>query len=129
MLNILTSLRCNGGAFAMENLVVCSLDLFTGEHLSHSLWLNFYPEKWRKQRLHLSTTGGTETTSKTLQNLVTIKIRLDLKFDPITITDRTHGAPSQPSKSRASGVGYCSAKSSGGKIFKIAKFGVLCLAR
>ena len=46
MLNILTSLRCNGGAFAMENLVVCSLDLFTGEHLSHSLWRNFYPEKW-----------------------------------------------------------------------------------
>jgi len=37
--------RCNGGAFAMENLVVCSLDLFT---------------------------GGTETTSKTLQNLIAL---------------------------------------------------------
>ena len=116
MLKILTILRGNGGAFAMENLVVCSLDLFTGEHLSHSLWLNFYPEKWKKQRLHFSTTGGTETTSKTLQNLVTINIRLDLKLDPLTITDCAHGAASQPSKNPASRVDDCSAKSSGGNI-------------
>jgi len=43
--------RCDG-AFAKENLLVCSLDLFTGEqlflkYLSYWFWLNFHPEKWK----------------------------------------------------------------------------------